>query len=456
MPLRTRTPRSQQPVPATTLDATHNDPRWQLATRIAASACFSRAAQLREMLLYVVRNSIQSPDEPLREPEIAHRVLGRRADFNPLDDNIVRVQMAHLRRKLDSYFSEEGRDEPHLLTIALGSYRPVFSPRPLPQEPESASPDPGSEAAEPPAQTDHDTGTSAPTAGAPASRSALTALAILFLVALSAAVGLGLSLYRANRRLDALQFQLSPWRTRPTVSAFWSTFFNSQHDTDLILGDDSLLLIEQLNHQYVSLNSYLSRNYLTSTHGTATQQAQSLIGSKGLGSISEFKLASMILAKDPADPKLHTYSARQYLPSLLKQNNIILIGGRVSNPWVGLFDEQLSFDEKTQFVDMGISQVEGRSTVSKQPRQWVASDVVGYCVIGYLPHQPGERAVLILEGTSSEATEAAGDFLFNEDQLAALLHKMGRTSFPPFEVLLRIEQVKGTPFTATIEAFEPH
>jgi hypothetical protein len=105
------------------------DPRWEAARRAVSSSTLARATQLRAILLFIVRRSILLPEEPISEFEIAYRVLGRRSNFNPLDDNIVRVQMGHLRRKLENYFSAEGKNEPIVISIALGSYKPAFQAR---------------------------------------------------------------------------------------------------------------------------------------------------------------------------------------------------------------------------------------------------------------------------------------------------------------------------------------
>ena len=62
--------------------------------------------------------------------EIGKHVLRRRqSHFDPNTDNIVRVQARYLRKKLEEYFSSEGRDEPVLLTIPKGTYVPRFEMR---------------------------------------------------------------------------------------------------------------------------------------------------------------------------------------------------------------------------------------------------------------------------------------------------------------------------------------
>src|SRR5882762_2358471 len=84
---------------------------WQaLVLRITSSEAFARASQLREILTYVVQRSMQDT-YPIKERDIAIEVLKRHANFDGTLDNIVRVQVGHLRRKLDQYFATEGKDE---------------------------------------------------------------------------------------------------------------------------------------------------------------------------------------------------------------------------------------------------------------------------------------------------------------------------------------------------------
>ncbi len=106
------------------------DERWVLAQRIVSSRPFARAPQLREFLLFVTSRTLAARQSEINELEIGRTVLGRRAAFNPQEDNIVRVQARHLRTKLDEYFQTEGRDEPLVVTIPKGTYVPCFKTRP--------------------------------------------------------------------------------------------------------------------------------------------------------------------------------------------------------------------------------------------------------------------------------------------------------------------------------------
>jgi hypothetical protein len=74
----------------------------------------------------------------------------------------------------------------------------------------------------------------------------------------------------------------------------------------------------------------------------------------------------------------------------------------------------------------------------------------------YLPNPSSGGEVLLMEGTSAEATEAVGDFLLSEDQLSNFRNNLHVTRFPYFEALLKISAVRGTPLTVTIEAYRTY
>jgi len=447
-----------------------SDPRWKLAERVARSSALFRATQLRDMLLFIVRQTILKPEEPIHEFDIAHQALGRRSDFNPLDDNIVRVQMAHLRKKLDVYFSTEGKGEATVITVALGTYKPLFSPRAKPEPTLPIAADAGVSPEEAPAPTDNEKTAvqQAPSSDAEANTASAGRRPFWLVIAAALAVILALGvacsvLWVRNRNqqeaLDALHHALSPWKYQPALNALWSGFLDSNHDTDIVLSDDSFLLIEELNKHQTPFYGYLNRSYLSSspenTKNPDVRFFQELLAAKSLGNSSEFKLAERILGLDPLDKKVHLYSARQYTPALVKQDNVILIGGRVSNPWTELFESRLNFIELSKFEGLGVTVVENRSPAAGEQPSYTSTDAVGYCVVAYLPNPDHDGKVLLLEGTSSEATEAAGDFLLS-DKFSAFLQMLHATSLPYFEVLLKTSQVRGTPLTVTIEAYRTY
>ncbi len=64
----------------------------------------------------------------ISEHEIAVEALGRRPDFDPALDSIVRVEAHRVRKKLKEFYDQEGTKHTLRLVLPLGSYLPQFIP----------------------------------------------------------------------------------------------------------------------------------------------------------------------------------------------------------------------------------------------------------------------------------------------------------------------------------------
>ena len=78
------------------------DERWALIQRVVAGQALARAPQLRGFLLFVSERVLTGHLNEINEYEIGRMVLGRRADFNPHEDNIVRVRAVISARNWNS------------------------------------------------------------------------------------------------------------------------------------------------------------------------------------------------------------------------------------------------------------------------------------------------------------------------------------------------------------------
>lgn len=94
--------------------------------QILESQLFSRADKLSRFLSFVVDGALDGRSNVLKAYTIGTEVFGRPASFDPITDPIVRVQAANLRRRLDLYYSSEGRASRILIRIPKGSYVPEF------------------------------------------------------------------------------------------------------------------------------------------------------------------------------------------------------------------------------------------------------------------------------------------------------------------------------------------
>jgi hypothetical protein len=414
-----------------------------LLERVAASSQLKRSARLQELLFYIGKRYLRDGCDRLHEQEIGAQVFKRPESYDTNLDNIVRTNVSDLRKRMDVYFQTEGLHEPLIVEIPRGGYIPVFRNRVAEAIPAASVP------------SDNDAG--ATDSPAPASNpeatpwrrfwmpAALIASAVL-IVAL--ATGCALLWYQ----LSTLRHSLFAWQFKPSVAAFWSEFLNANSETDLVMSDAGIGIVQALSQQTFPLDQYLNHGYVEKLQeenlSPDMHGALNRIMAWNLASPDEFSLARRIMALDLTGKKLHLYNARNYMPDLINQNNVILIGARRSNPWDELFDSRLNF----------ITEFDNRRVVNRVPAPgelpvYPTSDSVGYCVVAYLPKSEQGGSDLLIEGTNAEATEAAGNFLLSEDQLSNFKQMLHVTKLPYFQVLLKVSSVRGTPFTATVQAY---
>src|SRR6202161_1226587 len=104
---------------------------FQEIERLTKSHSLRGSESLRKLLEYLARQSVEHPDAPLKEYQIATEVYGRQANFDPQSDSTIRVQAGRLRMKLAEYYAGEGVADPFLVKIPKGSYHLIFEARPV-------------------------------------------------------------------------------------------------------------------------------------------------------------------------------------------------------------------------------------------------------------------------------------------------------------------------------------
>jgi len=416
---------------------------WKLLERVAASAQLRRSARLQELLFYIGKRYLKDGCDKVHEQEIGAKVFKRPENYDTSFDNIVRTNVSDLRKRIEAYFHGEGIREPLIVEIPRGGYTPVFRRRSAETEAAPESP------AETPAPTMESLAAASPAMQATGRRSWLM-VALVMLAILVVALAMTSMFFWGQWR--AMRHSMYAWQYEPSVAALWSGVLGANSDTDIVVSDTGIGMVQALSQRTFPLDQYLSHSYVDQLQSEKLspdmQTALNRIMDWNLSSPDEFMLARRILALDPSGKKIHLYNARNYMPDLIKRDNVILIGAQRSNPWDQLFDTRLNF----------IPEFDNRRIVNRAPAAgeqpvYPTSDSVGYCVVAYLPKLDQTGVVLLIEGTNAEATEAAGDFLLSEDQLANFKKVLHVAKLPYFQVLLKVSSVRGTPFTATVQAY---
>lgn len=93
---------------------------------LLGSKYFSAAPRLREFLRFVVTETIAGRGNQLKEYSIGVNVYGRRSDFDPKQDSIVRVEAVKLRARLSDYYDQTNSWDGIRILLPKGGYVPIL------------------------------------------------------------------------------------------------------------------------------------------------------------------------------------------------------------------------------------------------------------------------------------------------------------------------------------------
>ena len=423
---------------------------WEILERVAASSHLRRATRLRELLLYVGQRSLKDGCAHVPEQEIGVKVFGRPDAYDNANDGIVRTSISDLRKRIDAYFAAEGLHEPIIMEIPRGAYIPTFYSRESSSIAAEVFPFGTLPAAAPANKPDR-----------PRSSPFERGIRWVSGVVITALVVVSISLWRENREA---QRSIHPWKSGPVISSVWSSFLNGNRDTDVVMEDSSALLLQLISKQNIDLSDYINKTYL----GTSSIQAVNpetyndllLISRKALGKVEDFRVSLDIRSLDPDNPRLHFYNAREYTAQLLQNDNVILLGNPTSNPWLQWFENSLNFSEIPAAVRttpvINRSPIQGETQTYTSEEDSSAGRTVAHCAIAYLPKPDHSGNMLLIQGTTSEATEAGGQFLMSEERMSDFARQLHVKKLPYFEAVLHVSQVLGSALTSKVEAYRAY
>lgn len=415
--------------------------RWDLVQRIVCSRHLVKAPQLREILLYVARRSLAENVTAVNEQEIGCHALGRRPDFNPNEDNIVRVQVRHLRRKLEEYFATDGAGEPLVVTIPKGGYLAHFEPR----------------KAEPEAQASHAEGPAAVQAPVAGRRPYLKSPVLWLLAALSAFGGLLAWRWplAAGNSLAAAAMQKS------AGDPLWSRIFVPRRKTEIVLADSCLVAVQDILDTDISLQQFVSGAYpaalIEAVPDPQLRAGLRLLADRQYTTLGDAAIASKLIdlgRRFNAEAEIRYsrfLSAREF-----KTGTFILVGSRRGIGWERLFEPQLNFtleqDRDTRKYFFRNKAPASGELPAYHPQSDGNSDT--YADIALLPNTGGTGYVLILAGIDMAGTEAAGELVAGQG-FPDLARKLLAQHAGSIEVLLHAKSVAGTTQLPEIVASRP-
>jgi len=97
--------------------------------RLLRSATFQGAERSKQLLRFVVDETVADRADRLKEYTLGAEALGKGDAFDPRTDPIVRAEASRLRARLERYYATEGQHDAVVIALPKGSYVPQFRDR---------------------------------------------------------------------------------------------------------------------------------------------------------------------------------------------------------------------------------------------------------------------------------------------------------------------------------------
>jgi hypothetical protein len=419
-----------------------------LVRRIVHSSTFGRSERLGSLLTYVSEMALKGREAEISEQKIGQAVFGRAEDYDSSSDGIVRSQASRLRQRLELYFQQEGALEPIRVVIPRGGYVPVFEAQPVAptNQPADAKPEASEELS------------AIRETGRPISELSFYRWWLPWgLVALLALTTMGVWVY-------------GHWRSTPLAEKhgahpFWSQLFTKSDRVMIVAPDSGLVLYHGMSGKDIDLKEYLAGGYRSEsndprTTSSAARQQEWLLDLANRRYTSMVDLHAVLDIRDRAKAigsDVSVVYARDLHPNDLKRGTVVLLGAYTANPWVELYEPNLSFLLKDDYV--ATMSIVNRNPQAGEPAVWASTkndpQRRAFGVIAFLPNLEGNGNALLLEGTGMSGTEAAMDFLDDDTQLLPFLNQIRRPdgSIPHFELLIETHNMGASAVQSRILAW---
>lgn len=397
--------------------------------KLLSSHTLHSSESLCKLLRYLANHSLDHPGLSPKEYQIATEVFGRQKDFDPHLDSMVRVQAGRLRAKLAEYYASEGSDDQIMVELPKGTYALTFHPRPHG------------------AGRNHANASETPTNLEVSGRtSRIWIFAVIGLsVVLASAVAVATDRF-LNRRVAEARTASDTPDVPVAFHVFWKGFLTGPQEPWVIFSNAAFV-----GRPYVGMRYY---------NRAKDSGAVILDHYTGVGEV----LA--VHALDNVFGRLHQpiRVKRGSLFSLddAKNNDLIFIGSPSEN--LTLLElpntQEFSFKQITSGPRTGTMEIVNFHPESGEPREFLPTPpdlnlTEDYSVIALKRGLNPAHSVLILAGATTIGTQAAVEYVCQQDSLEQLLLRLSVSTsgdLKPFEAVIRVKVAKGVPVGSELVA----
>jgi len=432
----------------------------QHVEEIIGGPAFKSSHRCGQFLKYVVDQSIAGHSELLKERVIGVEVFGRPPAYDTGGDAIVRGTATEVRKRLLQHYGGTTAHSDYRISLPLGSYIPSIARVKHTEAASSAASDAhapqhsfrdgeaDSEEARTVSDIPHGIAKpsleAAPNAGTattmPSRRAMLFAAVLLVLN-----IGLWFLFWTSSSRT-------TPW---PLSYPPWSVLFRSANPTIVITSDPNIAEIQGYTGGQLTVSDYANHNYLVGPNKLTPEEDRFcrvvLRGDKAASVDTQIAVNAGELAAS-VSKEIKVRGARDIqLADLKTDANFIILGSPRSNPWSGLFSDQLDFkfaidnESRREIIVNVHPKPEEQKTYVPTAPGWATGQ--SFAIVAFLQNPDSSGRVLLLAGANGEGTEAAGKLVTEPSRLSHALDQcgLGHARTPVnFELLLRLNTMAGS------------
>ncbi len=366
--------------------------------RILDTHLFRISRRYPSLLRYVVEQTLEGHADRLKERTLGIEVFGRDPDYDTNEEPVVRMTAAQVRRRLQEYYQEPGRESELRIELPVGSYVPHFV-RPEPQGTPAAG------AARPAAGNPEEPEAGAPAeAPAPLSAPALNEAAVALprrsrRFVLSAAVVVPLVAF-------AIWAAVSLTMRRTALERFWGPVWESSDRVLICVGLGLPAILLPPDTPPKTPLDVMKRSVVAWADATTLSRLASFLRANG---------------KQPVPSKSDETTFAQ-----MRETNAVLIGG-FNNQWIMRFTGQWRFYLDRE-PDSPVFHIRDRQNPGQPP--WTIDDAMplagfteDFGIVARYFEPTTQRYVVVASGVAYYGTLAAGEFLTDEESMRVLAAK---------------------------------
>lgn len=410
---------------------------FETLERLFQSRWFRDSHQLQAFLRFAVEQTLAGHEDGLKEYSIGRAVFHRGGHYDPRLDSIVRVQASLLRKKLESYYQEEGKHDRLILELPKGSYVPRFR-----ESDGSTAAQGGSSAARVPGPQ------------APSSKPGRWRLAIGAFLVGAVAGGLLLQVRpgeaEAERQISIGLENQTTFGSPEDCPALWSGFIDGTTETLLTYGQPRFYSGGGLFIRDVRINSGTEQGAAEKLSRLSTVFHSHLVPNDetytGMGELNGVVLLSHFFVRHAQPTRLD--GIRSVGPEQMRGKNLILVSSLRFRTLLNTMNLPSAF-EFDPGGDGGIRNLNPRpGEAAFYPNNPGTGVATSHAIVSLWPGNGSRPRILHLGGTHSWSTLAAAQYVTERDrlrQLARRLDPKGTGSPASFQILLRVEGKESVP-----------